>query len=179
MADNTVGIQEYLESYIPSLVGKRLAEKPLPDMEGTAFTLQLTFKGEKSLVYGITIKDAKEVSVTPGGVENPMLQVIIGEDFIRPLVDMAASLTGRKQYDAVSQAKGTVDLEIAMPGDWVMPVTAVFNGASQPSLKIMGKSADLAQVATGEINGPMAFMQGKIKLEGDMAFGLSLANLMP
>ncbi len=179
MADNTVGIQEFLESYIPSLVRKRLAEKPLPDMEGTLFTLQITFKGEKSLVYGISIKDAREISVTPGGVENPMLHVIIGEDFIRPLVDMASSLTGRKQYDAVSQARGTVDLEVTMPGDWVMPVTAVFNGASQPSLKIMGKSGDLAEVAAGKINGPMAFMQGKIKLEGDMAFGLSLANLMP
>ena len=177
MAGNTIGIQEYLESYIPALVGKRLAEKPMPDMEGTTFTLNVTIKGEKSLVFGITIANAKDITVTEGGLDNPTLEVVLSEDFVRPLVELASSFTGRKQYDAVSQAKGTVDFEVGMPGDWTMPVAAIFNGASQPSLKISGDSADLAKVASGEMNGPTAFMQGKIKLEGDMAFGLSLSNI--
>ena len=177
MAGDTIGIQEYLESYVPSLVGKRLAEKPVPDMEGTVFTLQVTIKGEKTLVFGITIKDAREIAVTPGGIENPTLEVTLTEDFIRPLVDLAGSFTGRKQYDAASQARGTVEFEIGMPGNWVMPVSVKFNGASEPSLRIAGSSADLAKIATGELNGPTAFMQGKIKMEGDMAFGLSLSNI--
>ncbi len=177
MAENSIGIQEYVQSYIPELVAKRLAEKPVADMEGTAFKLQVTIKGEKSLVFGITIKDAREISVTEGAIEGPTLEVVLSEDFIKPLVDLASSFTGRKQYDAASQAKGTVDFEVDMPGDWTMPVSTVFNGASQPSLKIMGSSADLAKIATGELNGPTAFMQGKIKMEGDMAFGLSLSNI--
>jgi predicted lipid carrier protein YhbT len=177
MAGETIGIQEYLQSYIPALVGKRLAEKPVLDMEGTTFSLQVTIKGEKSLVFGITIKDAKEVSVIEGGIDSPVLEVILSEDFVQPLVDLASSFTGRKQYDSVSQVKGTVDLEVGMPGDWSMPVSAVFNGASQPSLKLAGSSADLAKIAAGELNGPTAFMQGKIKMEGDMAFGLSLGTI--
>jgi len=177
MAENTVGIQEYLESYIPALVAKRMAEKPMPDMEGTTFTLQVTIKGERSLVFGIAIKDAKEISVIEGGLENPMMEVVLSEDFVKPLVDMASSFTGRKQYDAVGQTKGTVEFEVSMPGDWTMPVSAIFNGASQPSLKIAGSSVDLAKIASGELNGPTAFMQGKIKMEGDMAFGLSLGSI--
>jgi len=177
MAENTVGIQEYMQSYIPDLVAKRLAEKPVADMEGTVFKLQVTIKGEKSLVFGITIKDAREISVTEGAIDGPTLEVVLSEDFIKPLVDLASSFTGRKQYDAASQAKGTVVFEVDMPGDWTMPVSTVFNGASQPNLKIMGKSVDLAKIATGELNGPTAFMQGKIKMEGDMAFGLSLSNI--
>jgi len=177
MAEDTIGIQEYMQSYIPDLVAKRLAEKPVADMEGTAFKLQVTIKGEKSLVFGIAIKDAREISVTEGAIDGPTLEVVLSEDFIKPLVDLASSFTGRKQYDAASQAKGTVDFEVDMPGDWTMPVSTVFNGASQPNLKIMGKSADLAKIATGELNGPNAFMQGKIKMEGDMAFGLSLSNI--
>ncbi len=177
MAVNTLGIQEYLESYVPELVGKRLAEKPVPDMEGTTFKLQVTINGEKTLVFGIAISDAKEITVTEGAIEDPMLEVVLSDDFVRPLVELASSFTGRKQYDAVSQTKGTVDFEVGMPGDWSMPVQAIFNGASQPSLKIAGSSADLAKIATGELNGPTAFMQGKIKFEGDMAFGLSLGSL--
>ncbi len=177
MAVNTLGIQEYLESYVPELVGKRLAEKPVPDMEGTTFKLQVTINGEKTLVFGIAISDAKEITVTEGAIEDPMLEVVLSDDFVRPLVELASSFTGRKQYDAVSQTKGTVDFEVGMPGDWTMPVQAIFNGAPQPSLKIAGSSADLAKIATGELNGPTAFMQGKIKFEGDMAFGLSLGSL--
>ena len=177
MAVNTIGIQEYLQSYVPELVGKRLAEKPMPDMDGTDFKLQVTINGEKTLVFGISIKNAKEITVTEGAIDSPMLEVVLSDDFVRPLLELASSFTGRKQYDAVSQTKGTVDFEVGMPGDWAMPVQAVFNGASQPSLKIAGSSADLAKIATGELNGPTAFMQGKIKFEGDMAFGLSLGSI--
>jgi hypothetical protein len=177
MAENVIGIQDYLQSYVPGLVAKRLAENPVADMEGTVFKLQVTIKGEKSLVFGITITDAREISVSEGAVDDPTLEVVLSEDFIKPLVDLASSFTGRKQFDAASQAKGTVDFEVDMPGDWTMPVSAVFNGASQPSLKIMGASADLAKIASGELNGPTAFMQGKIKMEGDMGFGLSLSNI--
>jgi hypothetical protein len=177
MAVNTLGIQEYLESYVPELVGKRLGEKPVPDMDGTTFKLQVTITGAKSLVFGIAIKDAKEITVTEGAIDDPMLEVVLSDDFVRPLVELASSFTGRKQYDAVNQTKGTVDFEVGMPGDWTMPVQAIFNGASQPSLKIAGSSVDLAKIATGELNGPTAFMQGKIKFEGDMAFGLSLGSI--
>ncbi len=177
MATGTLGIQEYLQSYVPEMVGKRLAEKPLPDMEGTEFKLQVTITGEKSLTFGISIKDAKKITVSEGAMEDPMLEVVISDDFVRPLVGLASSFTGRKQYDTMSQTKGEVDFEIGMPGDWNMPVRLVFNGATQPSLRIAGSSADLAKIATGELNGPTAFMQGKIKFEGDMAFGLSLSNL--
>ena len=177
MAENGLGIQEYLDTYIPQLVGKRLAEKPMPDMEGTEFTVSVTIKGEKTFSFGISIKAAKEISVMEGGIADPILEVVLSEDVIKPLVDLASSFTGRKQYDAVKQTKGTVDFEVDMPGDWNLPVQAVFNGAQQPSLRIEGSSADLLKIATGELNGPTAFMQGKIKFEGDMAFGLALGNI--
>jgi len=175
----SVSIQEYVESYVPSLISKRLEEKPVPGMEGTLFTFQLTLQGDKDLVFGVSIKDAREITVHPGGLENPMLEVVIPETFIRPLVDMASSFTGRKQYDAVSGARGSVRLEMGMPGGWTLPVTVKFNGASEPSVTISASSSDFAKMATGELNGPMAFMQGKVKIEGDMSFALSLANLMP
>ena len=179
MAEDSIGIQEFVESYIPEMVMKRLEEKPVEGMEGTEFTLQLTIRGEKTLTHGITIKDAKKITVTPGRIENPMLEVVLPDDFIRPLVDMVTSFTGRKQYDVVSKAKGSVHIKMSMPGNWELPVTATFNGAAKPEVSIAATSADFAAMATGELNPPTAFMQGKVKLEGDMAFALSLANLMP
>jgi hypothetical protein len=174
---DSLSIQEYLESYIPQLVGKFLEAKPIPDMQGTEFTLQIIVEGEKSLVQGITIKDAKEVTVTAGGVANPMLSVTISEDIFQHIYALVTAFTGRRQYDTVKRAQGTVQLELGMPGGWTLPVKAVFNSAAQPSIKIGADAAEFAGIALGNVNAPQAFMSGKIKLEGDMAFGLSLAQL--
>ncbi len=172
-----IEVQEYLHSYLPSLIEKRLAEKPVADMEGTTFTMQFTIEGERSLTYGITIKDAREIRVSPGGVENPIFTVSVSEDFIRPLVDLVSSLVSRKQYDAIGNTRGKLDLDVEMPGDWTLPVGMLFNGTDSPQLILHGKSEDLLKIATGEVNAPTAFLQGKIKMEGDVAFAMSLANL--
>ena len=57
MGGEALGIQDYLVSYVPGLVGRFLEEKPIPDMQGTLFTLQVTIRGEKDLVFGISIKE--------------------------------------------------------------------------------------------------------------------------
>ncbi|MDY6794770.1 MAG: SCP2 sterol-binding domain-containing protein [Actinomycetota bacterium] len=179
MTGERLGLQEYLETYLPSLIQKRLEEKPVPGMEGTEFTLQINIEGESSLAYGITIKDGREIAVAPGGLDNPMLSINLTEDFIHHIVDQVASFTGRDQYDAVSKAKGLLKFDITMPGDWTTPVALSFNGADSPHVTISGSSNVFSRIAGGELNGPQAFMQGQIKLDGDMAFVLSLANLMP
>jgi predicted lipid carrier protein YhbT len=176
MAEN-IGIEEYLHSYLPSLIEKRLAEKPVPEMEGTTFTMQLSIEGEKSMTYGISIRDAREITVTPGGLPDAMFTLAVQEDVIRPVVDLVTSFIKRKQYDTVSNVKGRVDLEIDMTDDWKLPLKMLFNGTDSPQLTLRGNSADLVKIAAGEESAPTAFMQGKIKLDGDLTLGLTLANM--
>jgi predicted lipid carrier protein YhbT len=170
-------IQEYLVSYLPILIGKFLAEKPVPNMDGTVFSLQITIEGEKSLTYGITIKNAAEITVTPGEIENPMVAMTFPESIIKPLVKMISSFTGRRQYDVIKDKKGCVDVEIDMPGGWKFPMRTVFNGAREPYFKLSGELGDLSHMATGALDPTQAFMQGKIKINGDLAFALSLTDL--
>ncbi len=174
----SVGIQEYIESYVPGLVEKLLEEKPVPSMGGTTFTVQLTMGGEKSLTYGITIVDGKKITVTPGGVEKPMLSVTLPEELIQRAFDLITPWTTRQRYDAVCETKGSLDLEVGMPGDWTVPLHLEFNDYADPKVKINIPLEDAAGIATGKLNAPMTFMQGKIKLEGDMAFALSLARVL-
>jgi putative sterol carrier protein len=67
---------------------------------------------------------------------------------------------------------------MSMPDDWVLPVTITFNGATEPKATMSGPAEVLAKVMTGELQGPKAFMEGKIKITGDMMFLMSLANLI-
>jgi hypothetical protein len=81
--EKALGMQEYLDSYVPGLVGRFLAEKPIPNMEDTDFTLQVTIEGEKSFTFGIAIRDARGVTVFPCGLENSMLSLSLPEDILR------------------------------------------------------------------------------------------------
>src|SRR4030042_177765 len=146
MPEDSIVIEEYLNSYLPQLIEKRLAEKTVPDMEGTSFGMQLCLEGDKSLVYGITIEDARRITVTPGGIDNSIFTMRIRKDAIKPLVDFVSSFISRKQYDAVTGTKGRLDLKIGMPGDWTLPVTMVFNGAEAPQMSLSGPSADLMKI---------------------------------
>ncbi len=177
MGEN-IGIQEYIESYVPGIVEKLLEARPIAEMNGTNFTIDLIMGGEKSLVYGITIVDGKKITVTPGGVANPMLSVTLPESLIERAFDLITPWTTRQRYDAVKETKGALDLEVGMPGDWTVPLGLKFNDASQPNVKISIPLEEAAGIATGATNAPMAFMQGKIKMEGDMAFALSLARVL-
>jgi hypothetical protein len=177
MSDNV--IQEYLVHYLPSLIGKLLAEKPIPDMTGTSFSLQVTIEGEKNLTFGITIKNAADITVTTGEINNPMISLNVPEAVIKPLVAMVSSFTGRGRYDIVKDTKGSMEVEIDMPGGWTLPVRTVFNGVREPRFKLNGTLGDLSQMATGDIDPTRAFMQGKLKIEGDLAFALSLSRLSP
>ncbi len=178
MSEETVEIQEYLLSHMPRVVGRFLEEKPLPDMEGTVFTLRVAVKGEVGLTFGITVKDAKEITVHPEGLQSPMLSVEVSEDVFRHVTRQVARFVSRKQYDGVVEAKGTLRVEMEMPGGWVLPVTLTFNGAEQPSASIRGPAEVLARVVSGQLSGPEAFMQGKIKMDGDIVFLLSLAKFL-
>jgi len=178
MPENALRFQEYFESYVPELVERYLAEDPVPEMEGTSFTSQVTLEGETSLVFGVTIKDAKEITVQPNGLENPMVSVTVPEDVIRYITRQVSGLTGRKQYDALGKAKGTLTLEMEMPDHWVLPVTITFNGAAEPSATMSGPADVVAKVMAGEIQGPQAFVEGKIKITGDMMFLMSLTSII-
>lgn len=175
---DSVSIQEYIETYVPGVVEKLLEARPIPEMSGTNFTIDVTMEGEKSLTYGITIADGKSITVTPGGVDKPMLSVTLPESLIERAFELITPWTNRQRYDAVKDTKGALELEVAMPGDWNVPLGLKFNDYAEPHVKIAIPLEDAAGIATGATNAPMAFMQGKIKLEGDMAFALSLARVL-
>jgi hypothetical protein len=178
MTEKQNSIRDYLVEYVPKLIGRNLAHHPVPDMAGTLFTLQITIEGERSLTFGITFKDAAEMTVTEGPLPAPMVSLRLSEDIVRPIVKLASSLTGRKQYDTAKNMKGAMQAEIDMPGGWKLPFDLAFNGASEPSFKLNATLEDMAQMARGEVDPTQAFMQGKLKITGDIALALALSQFM-
>ncbi len=80
--------------------------------------------------------------------------------------------------DAVIQFKFTG----AEPGDWYAAIKdgkcAVTQGdAPSPKMTLTADSADYIKIFTGELDGMKAFMEGKIKLGGDLNLAMKLMQM--
>ena len=80
--------------------------------------------------------------------------------------------------DAVIQFKFTG----AEPGDWYAAIkdgkVTVEKGAhATPKMTLTADSEDYVKIFTGEIDGMQAFMQGKLKLAGDLNLAMKLTQM--
>jgi putative sterol carrier protein len=181
-----ISVKEYFEEVVPKMFEEEISKVSIGGMEGTEFTVEFDVDGQ---AYSLVVKDAKELQVKEGKLESPMVRVVLSEDVWRKAitgkmpgaVDMfteMGQLANRKRYDALKDTKGTMNLELALPDGTTAQIKVVFNNADSPAVTFKTSLEDWVKIASGELPGPMAFMQGKLKLEGDMTFAMSLGNLL-
>ena len=70
----------------------------------------------------------------------------------------------------------------AEPGDWYATikdgkVTVEKGTFATPKMTLTADSADYVKIFTGEIDGMQAFMQGKLKLTGDLNLAMKLTQM--
>ncbi|MFW6113800.1 MAG: SCP2 sterol-binding domain-containing protein [Actinomycetota bacterium] len=181
-----VTVKEYFEEYVPKIFEEQMSRVSVSGMEGTVFTVEFDVDGQS---YGLTIKDAKELEVSEGPLESPMIRVELSEDIWRKAVtgkmegavDMfteMGQMANKQRYEALASTEGTMKIELSLPDGSEADINVVFNGAEKPHVIFKAALEDWAKVASGEMPGPTAFMSGKLKIEGDMPFAMSLGNLM-
>lgn len=76
----------------------------------------------------------------------------------------------------VKQLRGTVEIELGREGE-PFRVETTFGGAEQPRTRLMAKIEDYVAVQQGRLNGQEAFMTGRVRIQGDMAFMMQVAML--
>ena len=80
--------------------------------------------------------------------------------------------------DATIQFKLTGE----QPGEWLITIkdnqcTVEPGMANAANLTVTADGADLTGIFTGQLDGMQAFMQGKIRIAGNMSLALKLLNL--
>jgi putative sterol carrier protein len=70
----------------------------------------------------------------------------------------------------------------AQPGEWFITIkdnqcTFSQGMADAPRLTVSADSSDFIRIFSGQLDGMQAFMQGKIRIAGDMGLALKLLNL--
>jgi hypothetical protein len=85
---------------------------------------------------------------------------------------------GRPDNSARAKAlKGTMALELSRPEIDPFRVETSFNNTAAPRTLLRMTMTDYLGMQDGSQNGQQLFMQGRIKVEGDMAFLMQVASL--
>jgi len=179
----TLDVAELLAEFMPKLARGYLAASGAAEgLAGTEFTLTVDVSGCE---YGYVVRDGKEFQVREGGLESPMVRVSIPlEDLERMVrlrhIDFLGGMQhalSRQKYDVISRLKGTTVFNLTHPEGGATAITVVFNGAEAPRAAFTLTMEHAQELVSREDNPVQMFMAGKLRIEGDMAFAMSIQPL--
>ena len=150
------------------------------------FTMLYRLTGDGGGDWLVAIKDGK--MTTQKGAGDAVLTFTVSVDDWRDAVlgRNGASLAlllpqsrpGRPDNSGRAQAlRGTVAQELAREAVEPFRLEMTFNGAAQPRTILKMKLQDFVDMNAGKLNGQEAFMTGRMRVEGDMAFLMQIAAL--
>lgn len=150
------------------------------------FTMNYRVVGPGGGEWLITIADGQMTSRKGGGEaivtytisEEDWRDAVLGRDGSSVSLIVPPSRPGRPDTSGRAKAlKGTMALELAREGRDPAKVEVSFNGAATPRTVVKMKMPEYVAMQEGRLNGQEAFMTGKMKIEGDLAFLMQIATL--
>ena len=184
-----VSVKQYFEELVPQIFAEQINTVIISGMEGTRFALSFNIQNGTAQTYSVLITDAKDVEVVTGPVDSPTVNIFLTEDTWRQAVTGklagamelftdAARIANRSMYERILSTAGTLALDLARSDGDNVALKIVFNGAEKPEVTFRCAVDDWMSIVKGELDGMNAFMSGKMKIDGDMMFAMSLNSLM-
>jgi putative sterol carrier protein len=185
-APEDVTVEGFFKEYLFEKMMEVRETADLSWLEGKDFTTSYQVNGSR---YGMSIKDGTDLEVVDGGIEPAMLEIRMSEKFWR---DMATGkiesgmdsfiLPGgsdedKDRYNALQDIKGTLKINMEI-GDEVEEISMVLNGDSQPEAIITIAVEDFVSMTSGETDGPSLVMNGRLQIDGDITFLLSVQEML-
>ena len=150
------------------------------------FTMQYVLTGPGGGEWAVTIKDG-QLTTTKGRHDAAITftlsiddwrDAVLGQNGATIAILLPQSRPGRPDNSArVKQMKGTVAQELARDAGEPFKIEMTFGGAATPRTVLKMKLADFVAMQEGRLNGQEAFMTGRLRIEGDMAFMMQIAAL--
>lgn len=179
----------FFEELVPQQFTAITAETPIEGVEGIVFSLQFDIDGPNGGSWGIVVTDGKKMEIKPGGYDQALITMKLREQDWRDAItgkagmnigmNMDRQMSGeqaRTQFEALKNLRGKLVTEITKSDGSLFPVEISFNKAQDPVTTIKMKMEDYLDLQSGKLDGPNAFMQGKLQIEGDMMFAMQLGQ---
>ena len=180
----TVDVKQLLTEFIPKLAKQYMAMGNLAeDLKGTELTLNVDVSGT---IYSYHITDGVTFVVKEGPIDNPMVQLGIPLETMAKLadmnnIDMLINMQGqlsKEKNNVLKNLKGTGVFQLKNGDGPPAVITAMFNGAQSPKATISLSLEDAAAVSSRQESPIQLFMNGRLAIDGDMAFAMGLQPLL-
>lgn len=188
-APEGISVDDFFTNFVPDQFSKMKELLNVVDLSFLAdkdFNMQYDIEGK---VYGVKLKNAKDLEVVPGPVDNPVFILSISEKDWRDAITgkfntLADDFSGdptsfidARRYKALVSTKGTMILNLKKNDGATLPLKIVFNSSEKPSVTINMDILDGLDMMSRKISGQTLFMNGKIKFTGDMVLLMNLQAL--
>ena len=175
--------QQFFEQLLPTgFDAQREAGAPVPQ----DFTMQYVLSGEGGGEWAVTIADGRmssrqgrhDAAITITIAADDWRDAVLGRNGAALSILLPQSRPGRPDNSSrVKQMKGTVAQELSREGMDPFRIEMTFGGAATPRTVLKMKLVDAVAMGEGRLNGQEAFMTGRLRIEGDMAFMMQVAAL--
>ena len=175
--------EQFFEQLLPAgFAAQQESGAPVPQ----DFSMQYHVTGDGGGDWHVTIKHG--AMTTKKGTDAAVLTFTLAiDDFLdavlsrngaAPALLLPASRAGRPDNSGrAKMLKGTILQELAREGGEPFNLEMAFNGAATPRTVLKMKIADFVAMQEGKLNAQEAFMTGRLRIEGDMAFMMQVAAL--
>lgn len=189
-ASDDVTVNEYFTEFVPKIFQEQLESASVSGMDGTEAKLMFNIDSNGSKqTWSLVIKDAKDLEVVEGAVDDPMVILDLDEPTWRDAVtgklagaiDMFTDVNkvaNRGRYDRIRDMKGTLVLDLTRNDGSPVALTITFGNSERPRAVFKCSTDTWVELSSGQTSGVTAFMGGQLKIEGDMPFAIELSNLV-
>lgn len=87
--------------------------------------------------------------------------------------DVVQKINAVYQFNISGPGGGAWSVDCTMPGGKIAPGTA-----PTPKCTVAAVDSDFLAIVNGKLNAQMAFMSGKLKIQGDMGLALKLQQIL-
>jgi putative sterol carrier protein len=171
----------YFEQVVSAQYAAVLADAPESVLDQPELTVTYTIDGGPGGSFGLRTQ-GRSLLYVPGGIEgSDMLVRQSYEHWARSVeagaTEMFVDYIQRRKVGVVKDLKGAVTIELTRSDGSLHETTVVFGGQDEPAVTLRMSADDYRAMMSGELNGNMAFMLGKLTFEGSLPLLMQVGAL--
>ena len=161
-------------------LGSASSRAPANVLEQPALTTIYEIAGAGT--YGLRSAGAQAEVVPADQLESPDMRTVMSFEDWRTFAESGATdpfvdYISRGKVGVVKGLKGTVRLELTRSDGSLWQSATTFAGEEEPEVTLRMTNDDYRAMLSGELNGQMAFMTGKLKFEGSLPLLMQVGAL--
>jgi hypothetical protein len=174
--------ETYFTRTVPEQYAAALSSAPANVADQPELSTIYEITGAGGGTYALRVAGVQLEALPSDQLTSPDMRVVMSYDDWRSLAesdatDVLVDYVVRRKAAVVLGLKGTVRLELTRSDGSIWQSATTFGGQAEPEVTLRMTNEDYRAMLSGELNGQMAFMTGKLKFEGSLPLLMQVGAL--